>query len=193
MDSASSPQTSPSATLDQHLAIRIALVDQHIRLENAHDLPGVLATFGDSARYDDEPWDAHYTGRDGVQQFYQQLMNALPDLQIDVQRRYVTLEAILVEVVIRGTHLGAWSGLPATGRGVEFPLCGIYTFDNSDRLAGEKVYYDRATILRQLGIFYEPQSLLGRLSTLLTHPITILRALTRKLRQKFGSLSSAGA
>jgi Predicted ester cyclase len=109
-------------------------------------------------------------------------MNALPDLQIDVQRRYVTSEAILVEVLIRGTHLGAWRGLPATGRRVEFPLCGIYTFDNSDRLAGEKIYYDRATVLRQLGIFHEPQSLLGRLSTLLTHPITILRALTRKLR-----------
>src|SRR6476620_335653 len=102
-------QASPSKSdADPHLAARISLVEQHIRLENARDLPGVLATFGDSARYDDEPWNEHYTGRDGVQQFYQQLMNALPDLRIDVQRRYVTSEAILVEVTIRGTHLDAW-------------------------------------------------------------------------------------
>jgi steroid delta-isomerase-like uncharacterized protein len=189
MSSASSPQASPSnPPADHPLAARIALVEQHIRLENAHDLPGVLATFGDSARYDDEPWNEHYTGRDGVQQFYQQLMNALPDLQIDVQRRHVTPEAILVEVIIRGTHLGAWRGLPATGRRVEFPLCGIYTFDPSPegptRLAGEKIYYDRATVLRQLAVFHEPQSLLGRLSTLLTHPITIARALACNLLRR---------
>jgi steroid delta-isomerase-like uncharacterized protein len=183
MSSASTPQASLSnPPADHHLAARIALVEQHIRLENARDLPGVLATFGDSARYDDEPWNERYTGRDGVQQFYQQLMNALPDLRIDIQRRYVTSEAILVEVTICGTHLGAWRGLPATGRHVEFPLCGIYTFDNSDLLAGEKIYYDRATVLRQLGVFHEPHSLRGRLSTLLAHPVTILRAFARKLR-----------
>jgi steroid delta-isomerase-like uncharacterized protein len=181
MASRPSPQTFPSATLDPHLAARIALVEQHIGLENAHDLPGVLATFGDTGRYDDEPWNEHYTGREGVQRFYEQLMSAVPDLQIDAQRRHVTADAVVVEVLIRGTHLGAWRGLPATGRRLEFPLCGIYTFDANDRLAGEKIYYDRATVLRQLGVFYEPQSLLGQLCTLLTHPITVALALARKL------------
>ena len=76
MASASSPRTSASAIDDTHLAARVALVDQHIRLENAHDLPGVLATFGASARYDDEPWNEHYTGRDGVQRFYQHRVRA---------------------------------------------------------------------------------------------------------------------
>jgi hypothetical protein len=44
---------------------RIAIVEQHICLENDHDLEGVLRTFGETARYDDEPWGEHYTGRDG--------------------------------------------------------------------------------------------------------------------------------
>jgi len=70
-------------------------------------------------------------------------MNAMPDLEIEVQRRHVTDDAILLEVMIRGTHLGKWRGLPATGRRVEFPLCGVYTFDSENRLAGEKIYYDR--------------------------------------------------
>ena len=167
---------------------RIALVEQHIRLENEHDLEGVLRTFGDSAHYDDQPWAEHYQGRDGVRQFYEQLMNALPDLEIDVLRRHVTDDAILVEVMIRGTHSGSWRGLPPTGRRIEFPLCGIYTFDSDDRLAGEKIYYDRATVLRQLGVFHEPQSLLGQISTLATHPATIARALARKfLRKSSGS------
>ena len=166
------------------VAARIAQVEQHIRLENAHDLDGVLQTFGDTAQYDDEPWGEHYQGRDGVRQFYEQLMRALPDLQIEVQRRHVTGDAILVEVMIRGTHLGPWRGLPATGRRVECPLCGVYTFDAQNRLAGERIYYDRGTVLRQLGIFYEPQSLLGQISILATHPITIARALARKFLRR---------
>src|ERR1044071_7987125 len=117
---------------------RIAIVEQHIRFENDHDLEGVLRTFGENASYDDESWGEHYTGRDGVRLFYQQLMKALPDLEITVQRWHVAEDAILVEVVIRGTHLGSWRGLPATGRRVEFPLCGVYTFDADDRLAGER-------------------------------------------------------
>ena len=48
---------------------RTALVEEHIRLENAHDLEGVIATLGDTARYDDEPWGEHYKGRDAVRQF----------------------------------------------------------------------------------------------------------------------------
>ena len=163
---------------------RIALVEQHIRLENEHDLEGVLRTFGDIAHYDDEAWGEHYKGRDGVRQFYEQLMKAMPDLEIMVQRRHVTDDAILVEVVIRGTHLGSWRGLPATGRRIEFPLCGLYTFDADDRLAGERIYYDRATVLRQLGVFHEPQTTLGQLSTFATHPVTIARAVARKLLRK---------
>ena len=165
-------------------AARIALVEEHIGHENNHDLEALLGTFGGAAHYDDEAWGEHYEGSDGVRAFYGQLMKALPDLEIAVQRRHVTDDAILVEVIIRGTHLGAWRGLPATGRRVEIPLCGVYTFDGNDRLAGERIYYDRATVLRQLGVFHEPQTVLGQLATLATHPITIAGALARKLGGK---------
>jgi steroid delta-isomerase-like uncharacterized protein len=176
MASASIPKDKPSA--------RMALVEEHIRLENEHDLEGVLRTFGDAPHYEDEPWAEHYEGLDGVRQFYEQLMTALPDLEIDIQRRHVAEDAILVEVIIRGTHLGGWRGLPATGRRVQFPLCGVYTFDVNDRLAGERIYYDRATVLRQLGVFHEPQSALGQISVLATHPATIARAVARKFLHK---------
>jgi steroid delta-isomerase-like uncharacterized protein len=172
MASASIPKDRSSA--------RIAVVEQHVRLENQHDLEGVLSTFGDTARYDDEPWGEHYQGRSGVRLFYEQLMKALPDLQIEVLCRHVTADAIILEVMIRGTQLGGWRGLPPTGRPVEFPLCGVYTFDAEDRLAGEKIYYDRATVLRQLGVFREPQTALGQISILATHPATIARAMARK-------------
>jgi steroid delta-isomerase-like uncharacterized protein len=171
-------------------SVRTAIVEQHIRLENAHDLEGVLRTFGATARYDDEAWGEHYQGGDGVRRFYEQLMKALPDLEIEVLRWHVTDDTVLVEVMVRGTHLGEWRGLPATGGRVEVPLCGVYTFDADDRLAGEKIYYDRGTVLRQLGVFREPQTVLGQVCTFATHPVTIARAVARKLLRRDSSSES---
>ena len=162
---------------------RVAIVEEHVRCENEHNLEGVIRTFGESARYDDEPWNQHYEGREQVRQFYEQLMAALPDLAIEIVRRHVAAETVILEVIIRGTQLGPWRGLPATGRRVEVPLCGVYTFGADDRLAGEKIYYDRAMVLRQLGVFHEPQTALGKVTTLLTHPLTILQALGRRVRK----------
>jgi steroid delta-isomerase-like uncharacterized protein len=156
------------------ISARLAIVEEHVSLENGHNLDGIMGTFGETARYDDEPWDAHYTGRQEVRAFYAQLLRALPDLSIDIRRRHASEDAVILEVIIRGRHLGSWRGLPATGRQVDFPLCGVYTFDASNHIAGEKIYYDRATVLRQLGVFHEPESLRGRITTALVHPITMI-------------------
>jgi steroid delta-isomerase-like uncharacterized protein len=102
---------------------RIALVDEHIRCENRHDLEAVMATFGGTARFDDEPWTDQRTGLDGVRSYHTELMTALPDLAIDVRHRHLASEALVLEATIQWTHLGPWRGLPATGRRVDLPLC----------------------------------------------------------------------
>jgi 3-dehydroquinate synthetase len=43
-----------------------------------------------------------------------------------------------------------------------------------------KIYYDRGTVLNQIGVFYEPRTVLGQTCILATHPITIARAFARK-------------
>lgn len=160
---------------DSAALARLRVVEEHVGLENAHSLEGIMGTFGENARYDDEPWNAHYSGRQEVRSFYAELLNAMPDLQIDIQHRHVSEEAVVLEVIIRGRHLGKWRGLPATGHRLNFPLCGIFTFDHANKLAGEKIYYDRATVLGQLGVFHEPETWLGRITTALLHPITLSR------------------
>jgi len=160
---------------------RLALVHEHVRLENEHHLEGVLSTFGKNANYEDEAWGDRFAGRDGVRLYYEQLIDALPDLEIRVLKEHVSESNVLLDVLICGTHLGPLRGLPATGRRVEVPLCGVYTFGDDDRLAGERIYYDRATVLRQLGVFREPQTLVGRIGLVLNHPLTIARALFRSL------------
>jgi steroid delta-isomerase-like uncharacterized protein len=126
---------------------RIRRVEEHVAFENAHDLEGVMSTFADDPRYDDTPWCDRHVGEDAVHRFYELLMTALPDLHIDVHERHVT-DVVVLECTISGTHKGVWRGLPPTGRRVRFPLCAVYSFGEDDRLAGERIYYDRATVLR---------------------------------------------
>ena len=163
---------------------RLALVEEHVRLENRHDLDGIMGTFGASARYDEEPWNDHHIGRDAVRAYYDTLLHVLPDLVIEVGRCHVAEDAVLLEVMINGHHLGAWRGLPPTGRPVRFPLCGIFTFDGEDRLSGEKVYYDRATVLQQLGVFHEPDGMIGRIEAVIMHPLTMAQAVGRNILQR---------
>ena len=173
-----------TGTDTDRIAARLKLVDEHVRHENDHNLAAIMETFGATARYDDEPWDAHYVGRDAVRAFYEGLLQALPGLRIDVLHTHASDTAVVLEVIIRGQHLGPWRGLPATGAQIELPLCGIYTFDADERLAGERIYYDRATLLRQLGVFHEPDRPIGRITTLLTHPLTMAQIAVRKMQRK---------
>jgi len=168
----------------QRIQARLEIVEEHVRCENRHDLAGIMSTFGVEARYDDEPWQDHRLGLEGVRSYYSELLASLPDLAIEVRHRHATIDAVVLEVMIRGTHLGPWRGdMPPTGRRVDFPLCGVFTFDAEDRIAGERIYYDRGTVMRQLGLFHEPESKLGRLLAVLNHPATIAAAMLRSFRR----------
>jgi len=50
---------------------------------------------------------------------------------------------------MKGTHLGDWAGIKATGRSMDVPVACIFEFDG-DRLNCEKVYFDMATLVNQL-------------------------------------------
>jgi steroid delta-isomerase-like uncharacterized protein len=170
-----------NAILSERTRARLTVVEEHVRRENAHDLPAIMATFGNRARYDDEAWGEHHEGHDAVHRYYRDLLASLPDLRIDIVHWLATEEGVALEVRISGTHLGPWRGLPPTGRSVAFPLCGLFSFDEAGKLSGERIYYDRAGVLRQVGLYRDPQSVVGQLEMLLAHPVTLARAYARKL------------
>jgi steroid delta-isomerase-like uncharacterized protein len=177
--------------LPKELGKRIRLVEEHVQAENDHDLERIMTTFGDRARYEDQPWNELHEGPAGIRTYYTRLLAALPDLYIAIERPHVTADDVILEVTITGTHRGPWRGLPATGRRVRIPLCAVYTFDDAGKLAGERIYYDRAAIFGQIGLFHEPSSAAGRSLTALTHPVTILRAYTSALVRRVRKICAA--
>jgi steroid delta-isomerase-like uncharacterized protein len=131
---------------------REAIVLEHIAAENRHDVEGTIATFH-SPRYEvnGQPSD----GEGAVRDLLQELMTGLPDFHVETRKMHHADDAVIGEALITGTHNGTFAGIPATGRPVEVPMAAIFDFEE-DRLLCEKVYYDVATILIQLGVLPEP-------------------------------------
>ena len=133
-------------------AARLALVDEHVRAEVVHDLDALVDTFGADPGFIDNSAREDHHGHDGVRAFYADLFAGFPDFSLGIERRHIAEETIILEVFVRGTHTGTWKGIPATGRRVDFPVCAIFTFDDRDRIHSETAYFDRMTVLSQLGV-----------------------------------------
>jgi SnoaL-like polyketide cyclase len=73
-------------------------------------------------------------------------------------------DAVLVEAMLYGTHQGSFRGLPPTGRSFEMQFLAVFVFEHA-LFVCERVYFDSATVLRQLGIAHDPLTLRGRLAT----------------------------
>ncbi len=162
---------------------RVAIVIEHMRLENEHDFPACIATFG-RPRYHVVASAETHDGAAGVAAFLQENKKAFPDFRFEPSRVTPTADgAVLVLGVFSGTHLGTWRGLPATGRAVSFEMAVVFEFDG-DAMTGERLYFDLGTPLRQLGVARDPTSTAGRMATVANHPVTVARALVRSFRHR---------
>ncbi|MGH2957825.1 MAG: ester cyclase [Solirubrobacterales bacterium] len=158
---------------------REQLVRDHVELENAGDYAAALATF-EHPRYEYVATDEVYDGAEEVLDHWEELQRAFPDQLIEIVALHGADDAVLMEAVARGTHSGPLRGLPPTGRRFEQEFLAIFVFED-EGLVCERVYYDAATVLRQLGVARDPLSAGGRLETAVSHPLTIGRGLVRRV------------
>ncbi len=136
----------PSSTLRE---TREAIVLEHFRAENAHDIDGVIATFH-HPRYEMVHLGREHDGEQEVRSMIARLIAGLPDLHAEPGPLRHLEDAVVVECVTTGTHQGFFAGLAPTGNQIKARSACLFEFDG-EKLMCEKVYLDLATILRQLG------------------------------------------
>jgi steroid delta-isomerase-like uncharacterized protein len=129
---------------------REAVISAHIEAEAvSHDVKATLATFR-KPRYEVPAVGLIADGADAVEGLLNQLLAAFPDFWLKKDAVHHSDDVVVVEARFGGTHLGPWAGIPATGKPMEVQSALIYVFDGGD-LVCEKVFFDHATVLRQLG------------------------------------------
>lgn len=127
---------------------REAIVQRHIAAENAGDVDGTVATF-DRPRYNVVPMAAICEGADAVRMLVGGLVAAFPDFRFRVARIHHGEDAVIVEGTMTGTQAGDWAAIPSSGAAMEVPAVCIFDFEGT-RLMNETVYFDYATLQRQL-------------------------------------------
>lgn len=153
---------------------REALVIEHMESENRHEYDATIDTFA-HPRYELIATGDVFDGEAEVARYFQETRTAFPDQRNELISLHHSDDSVIVEAMLYGTHLGSFRGLPPTGRSFEMRFCAMFLFEGDD-LVCERVYFDAATILRQLGIAHDPLTVRGRVATVLNHPLTIGRA-----------------
>jgi len=169
----------PSSDLRQR---REAIVREHMESENRHDFDTTIDTF-DHPRYELIPTGDVYDGEEEVRAYFAESRTAFPDQRNELIALHHADDAVIVEFWLLGTHLGPLRALPPTGREVRSRMTAYFLFDG-DRLTCERVYFDQLTLMRQLGLAHEMTSVAGRFTTLMSHPVTIGRAVDKRVARR---------
>ena len=139
---------------DQLRGIRERVVREHMDSENRLDFAATLATFS-HPRYELMATGEVFDGAEAVMGYYSALRTAVPDQRNEVRAIRHADDAVIVEFDLFGTNTGPLRGLPPTGRAFRCPMIALFIFD-AERIECERIYFDSATILRQLGMAPDP-------------------------------------
>lgn len=69
-------------------------------------------------------------GREGFRQFVTAVRAAFPDIHFTVEDSLAEGDKVAIRYTGRGTHQGAFAGIPASGKQVQFPGIGIFPIAN---------------------------------------------------------------
>ena len=127
---------------------REAAVRRHMEAENVHDFDAVIDTFS-HPRYELIPSGAVHDGEAAVRAYFRETRTAFPDQRNELISLRHADDGVLAEFWLLVTHRGPIAGFAPTGREFKCRMAALFLFEGA-KIVCERVYFDSATILRQL-------------------------------------------
>lgn len=121
----------------------------HMQAENVQDWEAVMATFAPGrARYELIAAGEVHDGPDEVMAYWRAGRTTVPDQTNELLELWHTDDGVWIEFRLTGTPI---ADLNPQQRSFDARLAALFTFEpDGDLITGERVYWDRATILDQL-------------------------------------------
>jgi steroid delta-isomerase-like uncharacterized protein len=129
-------------------ATRESIVRQHMEAENGLEMDRALGTFA-HPRYEIMAMGEVFDGPQEVARYYRESRAAFPDQRNELISLRHADDAVIVEFWLLGTHTGKLGRLEPTGREFKCRMTAFFIFEGTG-LVCERVYFDSATIRRQL-------------------------------------------
>lgn len=129
---------------------REATVRLHMEAENVHDFEAVMGTFA-HPRYEIIATGQVHDGDAAVRQYFKDTRTAFPDQRNELIELRQSDDAVIVEFWLLGTHRGPIAGIAPTGKSFRVRMTALFLFEgDGDGIVCERVYFDSASMLRQL-------------------------------------------
>jgi carboxymethylenebutenolidase len=140
----------------------IARWDEHIGYEfSTRDVTSTIATMVEDAYVNHVPVMTGGYGHDALRRFYaEDFISLMPaDTSIQLISRTLGQDQLVDEMIFSFTHTEEmpWMlpGVPPTHRHVDIPLVVVVGF-REGKLAHERIYWDQASVLKQIGLLTDP-------------------------------------
>lgn len=134
---------------EEVLRAREKLVLDHFHDEVRQDWDSTLSTFP-HPHYELIAQMTVHDGDGEVREYYQDTRVAFPDQNHEIIAFRHSVDAVIVEFWLLGTHLGPLGGIPPTGSTHRTRMTAYFVFDEDEQLVTERIYFDQLTILKQL-------------------------------------------
>jgi steroid delta-isomerase-like uncharacterized protein len=144
-------ETTATQTLSETELANLGTVTDVLRYWNQQDVEGVLAYYDERITWLNMAMEETYHGKGEVRIFLRKLFAAFPDLNFEVTYKIARGHNVAEQWFIRGTHLGTFMGIPATGRHVEIPGMSMAELRDA-RFVSDHFYFDALGVLRDMAL-----------------------------------------
>jgi carboxymethylenebutenolidase len=140
----------------------IARWDEHISYEfSTRNVSSTIATMVEDAYVNHVPVMTGGYGHEALRRFYEEdFISPMPaDTSIQLVSRTLGKDQLVDEIIFSFTHSEEmpWMlpGVPPSHRHVDIPLVVVVGFRDG-KLAHERIYWDQASVLKQIGLLTDP-------------------------------------
>jgi steroid delta-isomerase-like uncharacterized protein len=126
---------------------------------NARNMDKSLSLVTSDAKWTNIAFDTDFSGHKGYREYLENWTTAMPDCKVEVVNVVTGDEWSVAECIGRGTHTGPLVGpqgtIPATQKKLDLRFCELLRIKDG-QVAEARVYFDAATLMRQLGLLPTP-------------------------------------
>lgn len=142
------------SNINEHITTCLKTLEEHLRAENEYSLEGIMASYGANPVVNIN--GQLFEGPDSVCFFHDRFgfggNGSFSSVHVAERKRRICEGTVIIEQELSGRHTALWQGHQPTGKTFKLPVCTIYSFDDTGKLAREDVYFDSVILLKQLGL-----------------------------------------
>jgi len=124
---------------------------------NRHDMESAAKNVAENITYRNHARGVVINNRQGFIEYLEAWKKGFSDARVTEPTYIDGGDKVVALATARGTNDGPFGDFPSTNKKIENPVCEVLHFNDEGKIVAGEIYYDRMTMLEQLGHVGEAQ------------------------------------